>query len=302
MAIQRARPRRTRHRFDVQQAQLEFFAWRGEPSVMAQSHVHTDVEVNYVESGAITYFAGGQMHTVHPGEVAVFWAGMPHELTLVEAGTVMVWVVVPLAWFIQWRFPLKFEQALLRGDFLHRRDEDSEQHDAFMFRRWAEEMEHAPREAIPHIRRTAMLEVEARLRRFFRSIEKAAGQSEASPSHEPAMNEAGASQIEKMARFMSVHYRDELDVQAIAATVGLHPNYAMQLFKEQSGISLWEYLTRLRLSHAQRLLLTTDAKIERVAYESGFGSMARFYAAFKKYCQTTPRKWRLAYETKIEDG
>jgi len=43
---------------------------------------------------------------------------------------------------------------------------------------------------------------------------------------------------------------------------------------------VWEYLTRLRVSHAQRLLITTDLKVLDIAMESGFASVAPFYAAF----------------------
>ncbi len=61
---------------------------------------------------------------------------------------------------------------------------------------------------------------------------------------------------------------------------GLHPKYLMRVFKKQCGVSVWEYLTRLRVSHAQRLLITSDAKVLDIAMESGFSSVAPFYAAF----------------------
>jgi len=39
----------------------------------------------------------------------------------------------------------------------------------------------------------------------------------------------------------------------------------------------------LRVSHAQRLLVTTDARVSDIALESGFGSPAAFYQAFGTY-------------------
>jgi transcriptional regulator GlxA family with amidase domain len=57
----------------------------------------------------------------------------------------------------------------------------------------------------------------------------------------------------------------------------------MRLFRRLTGISVWEYVLRLRVAHAQRLLITTNKKIADLAMESGFVSIAPFYAAFKKW-------------------
>jgi transcriptional regulator GlxA family with amidase domain len=52
----------------------------------------------------------------------------------------------------------------------------------------------------------------------------------------------------------------------------------------------------LRVSHAQRLLITTNQKITDIALESGFGSVAPFYAAFEKFGGgKTPTAFRQAH-------
>ena len=94
---------------------------------------------------------------------------------------------------------------------------------------------------------------------------------------------AGAGQIARVTRFIAQHYREPLDVRAIADHAKLHPKYLMRVFRKQSGASIWEYLLRLRVSHAQRLLITTDLKVLDVAMESGFSSVAPFYAAFARH-------------------
>jgi AraC-like DNA-binding protein len=49
---------------------------------------------------------------------------------------------------------------------------------------------------------------------------------------------------------------------------------------------------RLRVNHAQRLLLSTTRTISSVALESGFGSSGRLYAAFAKLVGQTPSAYR----------
>ena len=68
----------------------------------------------------------------------------------------------------------------------------------------------------------------------------------------------------------------------ISKAVGLHPNYAMNLFKKAFGTTLIDYITHHRVSHVQRLLATTDKKIVDIAFSSGFNSMSRFNEAFRE--------------------
>jgi transcriptional regulator GlxA family with amidase domain len=70
----------------------------------------------------------------------------------------------------------------------------------------------------------------------------------------------------------------------------------MKLFRANSGMSVWEYVVRMRISHAQRLLITTNEKITDIALESGFGSAAPFYSSFKKFGDgKSPRAFRQAH-------
>jgi AraC-like DNA-binding protein len=68
----------------------------------------------------------------------------------------------------------------------------------------------------------------------------------------------------------------------------------MKIFRDRLNISMIEYLTRHRVAHAQRLLLTTDKDILEIALEAGFGSSSRFYAAFKHFCGQSPGQYRRA--------
>jgi len=51
-------------------------------------------------------------------------------------------------------------------------------------------------------------------------------------------------------------------------------------------------LTQHRVSHAQRLLATTDDLIIDVALNAGFGSLSRFHDAFKRWCGCPPKQYR----------
>jgi AraC-like DNA-binding protein len=74
----------------------------------------------------------------------------------------------------------------------------------------------------------------------------------------------------------------------------------MSLFKKALGITLIDCVTQHRVSHAQRLLATTDEKIIEVALNSGFTSLSRFHEAFKRACGCTPKDYRKNHRGRIE--
>lgn len=268
----------------IEPVSLGFRVWRGKPGVMTRPHQHTDMEFNFCVYGSMKYFLAGRFVTVPQGRLAGLWAGMPHRLMDIEAGTECYWITVPLAWVLSWKLPEVFTRKLLSGELALEPDPARAAEDLAQHERWSAEL--AAND--PDLRRIAMLEVEARIRRLARALsvlgkEKGSrgkgGQAEAGPA-------------EKLAEFIGLHYQEELSVEDVAAAAGLHPNYAMTLFKRSCGMSIWEYLTRMRVSHAQRVLLTTEDKVLDVAMTAGFGSASRFYETFTKVVGCTPKEYR----------
>lgn len=262
---------------------LGFRVWRGNPGPMKQPHQHTDIEFNFCVHGIMRYFLAGQFVTIPAGRLGGLWAGMPHRLMEVEPDTECIWITVPLAWFLSWKLPETFTRLLLRGDLALEPDETLSASDLAQHERWAREFKTVDTE----LQKIAMLEVEARVRRLARAMsvlargprEKSARAAEPGPS-------------ERIAEYVGLHYQEDLSVEDVAEAVGLHPNYAMTLFKRACGMSIWEYLTRMRVSHAQRRLLTTDDKVLDVALEAGFGSVSRFYDTFLRVVGCTPKAYR----------
>jgi AraC family transcriptional regulator, melibiose operon regulatory protein len=239
---------------------------------MPAAHAHTDIEFNYVLNGELRYFFGGRFEIVGPIRLTMFWAGIPHQLVQAAPQTEMVWVTVPLAWFMQWKISESFRQRLLTGEMFRQSTTPAS------VTGWVEDFATGHRE----LREIVLLEIEACVRRI--------GVGEPAPTKRTG----GGDAIEKVTRVIGERYAEELTVADIAGAVKLHPNYLMRLFKQRCGMSLWEYVTRLRVSHAQRLLITTDRKVVDVALESGFGSVSRFHAAFRRVAGQTPRAYRAA--------
>lgn len=286
----------------VQFSEIPFAAWRASPRVMASPHVHTDIELNFLIAGSVTYFHAGKFYEVPPRRLAVFWGGMPHRLTTTAPGAEYFCMTLPLAWFLGWNLSGPLPSRLLTGELLVEPDETHAPTDFALMERWSTDLWRDGGSGAES-RRIALLEVEARLRRM--ALEAGVGgrgsgfregiKDNSSPPKPEARNPKPVlqgRQMERIADYIGRNYREEISLAGIAAAVNLHPNYAATAFREGSGLSVWEYVTRLRISHAQRLLLTTDWTAERIALDCGFHSPARFFAAFKRLCGVTPRQYR----------
>ncbi|MBB4571593.1 helix-turn-helix domain-containing protein [Rhizobium leucaenae] len=95
-----------------------------------------------------------------------------------------------------------------------------------------------------------------------------------------------------MLRFIAEKALGEISATDVALAAGLHPNYARSIFKKAVGLTVNQAITRHRLDTAQSLLISSDLPIAAVAFESGFGSLSRFYEAFEGRFTITPAKYR----------
>lgn len=241
------------------------------PSLMEHPHAHSEIEINYLTAGTLSYLHGGQIVTVKAGAMVVFWGGVPHQTIKSTVEKDGFLITIPLAWFLQWEISHEFCDRLLSGELIT--DESQADLDEERLYRWAVDF----RSQDPELRSALLLELEACLIRFAVAARIEKKRQRVKP---PAVS---ASQIERVSRFIAMHFREPLTLDKIAQAVSLHPKYLTQVFKKHCRMNVWEYVLRLRVSHAQRLLVQTDMKIIDVAFDSGFESLGPFYNAFHRY-------------------
>lgn len=83
-----------------------------------------------------------------------------------------------------------------------------------------------------------------------------------------------------------------LDTVAAGAMLGLSRTRMIHVFREVVGTTPHRYLVERRVAHAARLLATGDIPVTDICFDSGFGSVARFQAAFRRAWGVTPSKYR----------
>ncbi|MEZ6153728.1 MAG: helix-turn-helix domain-containing protein [Pirellulaceae bacterium] len=253
-----------------------------EPQAMARADQHDEVELNYLLEGTLTYLMGGRRVSVPAQRLVVFWAVVPHQIVEFESESPYYVVTIPFAWFLKWSVPSRLRTQILHCEMVTELVPREPARERLMFEQWMRDVEDESLAA------AAALEIQARLLRMASDFTDAPSFAEIG---RPIQYES-QDKAEQMACHISSSYEERLTIPQIAARVDLHPDYAATLFKKTFGTTIVNFITRHRIAHAQRLLLSTDDQIISVAADSGFDSLSRFNRAFKQMTGLTPREYR----------
>lgn len=92
--------------------------------------------------------------------------------------------------------------------------------------------------------------------------------------------------------YIRANYRENLSLENVAQQVFISPFYLSHLFKEELGITFVEYLTRIRMEEAKRLLKEPRLSIVAIASEVGYEDASYFSKVFKKNLSISPNQYR----------
>ena len=266
-----------------QRSEVETFGlaiWPGRPSPdHNHSHRHNEIELNYVEQGAITYIHAGLEIRIGTRESAVFWGAVPHQLVHYESSTVIDIATVPLEDVLQWDLPQTFLSALLSGSLLRFAQDYLMAYDADIYQQWRSDLD-TGRSYL------ALMEIKAFLHRC--------ALLDTSPVLDARPSDHVPHKAQQMAEYISRHFQQPISVSDVSSAVSLHPHYAMAVFKAGFDMTMIDYLNQQRIAYVQQHLLTTDANVIDIAYDAGFQTISHFYSAFKQLCGLPPGKYRAA--------
>ncbi|MDQ8187664.1 helix-turn-helix domain-containing protein [Pelagicoccus sp. SDUM812002] len=255
---------------------------------MGRPDHHNEIELNLMSKGWVSYLLGGSKVTLSAGQLGAFWASIPHQVIDYADDTEYFVVTIPFSWFLQFNLPEPFTQTLLKGVLVNQRLRGRVETEAERFAQWEFDLTDAPGE----MQDVVLLELQARLKRMAHYAQQEHLLDKGSQDSKTALQDGSLNKVEQIACLIAQRYLEPLTSESIAKSVGLHPNYAMNLFKKTFGTTLVDYITHHRISHAQRLLITTNDKILDIAMASGFNTLSRFNEAFRRSCNCTPRQYR----------
>jgi len=100
------------------------------------------------------------------------------------------------------------------------------------------------------------------------------------------------SRVKRIHEYMMKNYREEVTLKEIADLVHMAPASASRFFKSATGLTVFEYLNKIKIDLARQLLLNTDMSVLDISFDCGFNNLSHFNKQFKKFNRLTPRQFR----------
>lgn len=101
--------------------------------------------------------------------------------------------------------------------------------------------------------------------------------------------------------FVQSHVEEPITLAQVVQHVNVSRFYFCKLFKKATGMTLTEYVSRVRVEKAKTLLVDPSLRISEIVYASGFGSIPRFNSVFKRYVGMPPTEYRALLRSQLSD-
>jgi len=98
--------------------------------------------------------------------------------------------------------------------------------------------------------------------------------------------------IKNIVSFIEKNYGKEITLNLLSKHFNVSPNYISRLFREETGETLFNYINKVRVEKAKKLLKEIELKIYEVSDRVGFKSPVHFNIVFNKYTGITPKQYR----------
>lgn len=98
--------------------------------------------------------------------------------------------------------------------------------------------------------------------------------------------------IETIMNYIETHLDNELSLDKISKDLNYSKFYISRVFSENTGISIYKYIQRRRLTIAAQKLVETNKPIIDIAYEAQYNSQQAFTLAFHQLYVCTPQTYR----------
>lgn len=97
-------------------------------------------------------------------------------------------------------------------------------------------------------------------------------------------------------QFISKHYNEKISTSMLAKKCFLSEAYFCRFFKNEVGLSVSDYVNKMRIDKATVLLKNTSLSITELATNVGFDDINYFSRIFKKYKKMSPTEYRTHHE------
>lgn len=92
--------------------------------------------------------------------------------------------------------------------------------------------------------------------------------------------------------YIDTNYSEPITLDFLSEHFFINKTYLSEIFKEQYGVNIKDYLVSVRITEAKRMLRFTDKTTEEIADSIGVNGAAYFSRMFKRVEGVSPKEYR----------
>jgi AraC-like DNA-binding protein len=125
-----------------------------------------------------------------------------------------------------------------------------------------------------------------------RASRAAATAASSSSSAKDAAATRNRARVDRAIAYAQQHLADSISAESLAGIAGVSASRLTSLFRAATGYAPMEYVRRLRVEEAKRLLADLDLSVKEVAFRTGFADIYHFSHAFNRIVGLSATQYR----------
>lgn len=248
-------------------------------------HYHPEIEICFTKKSNGKRFVGNQISDYLEGDLVMFGSNLPHGFTTDMQCTQVV---------------IQMNEDFLGMDFINKPELHSVKS---LFERSKQGLEFGKEikaKAKKIIKKIINTEGFAQMISLFDLLHLLAMAKDVRPicseEYSLNLNTNSLNRLKIVYDYIVVNFKKEVSVKEVADQINLTEAAFFKFIKKHTKKTFTEIINEFRISHASKLLMSSDFTIAEVCFECGYNNVSYFNRKFKTFIGKTPSEFRKRYK------
>lgn len=251
-------------------------------------HSHKNFELNFITSGSGRRIVGDHISGFDKGDLVLLGPDVPHCWEILEGEDQKAFCIVT-----------HFSEDIVSSDFFKMPELEKVVDLLKQSKRGLHfkiEDDQKIRQILEKMTRLEGLDYYIHLLQVFNRLLKIQEREKLSnPIAQEGSFSRNLEKINKVYEYVFQHIQEGVKLEEASSLLNMAPNSFCRFFKKKTDLTFMEYVKRVRVGIAAKLLAETDKQITQICFESGYNNLANFNFYFKSIMGKTPSEYRKSF-------
>ncbi len=250
-------------------------------------HTHDGFEIYFFQQGIASYIIGNDIYQLSPGDMLIFSGDVLHRVNPIRSEPYVRSYVNFTAPYLKELLSDEVLERLLsifatpNGLLLRWDASESEEIDALLKLVYTEREKESY--GYEFMMKSTLAHLLFKIYRRSKSIYLL---------QDPVNSSMKESNVKRVLQFINTRFHETMQLEDIANALHLNKYYMCHCFKEITGHTINNFITRRRIDEAKKLLANTNDPLTVVSEKIGFSNSIHFSRTFKQFVGVSPQQYR----------